>query len=132
MVGVPLEFRSVCEMLRWFQSSDKVNVKTQVVGLAVGRREEIYPENCRLPPPPLALTTHLILPLPAESSLCLWTEWFDQDTPCNSKGDEELHSAHFNSLQQSWTGSSRQSGTLQSSHKDYMKAGMGMETTLMP
>ena len=47
MVGVPLEFRSVCELLRWFQSSDKVNVKTQVVGLAVGRREEIYPENCR-------------------------------------------------------------------------------------
>lgn len=47
MVGVPLEFRSVCEMLRWFQSSDRLNVKTQVVGLAVGRREEIYPENCK-------------------------------------------------------------------------------------
>ena len=47
MVGVPLEFRGVCELLRWFQSSDRVNVNTQVVGLAVGRREEIYPENCR-------------------------------------------------------------------------------------
>ena len=47
MVGVPLEFRSVCEMLRWLQSSDRLNVKTQVVGLAVGRREEIYPENCK-------------------------------------------------------------------------------------
>ena len=58
MVGVPLEFRSVCELLRWFQTSENLNVKTQVVGLAVGRREEIYPENCRLSLPPyLALTT---------------------------------------------------------------------------
>ena len=47
MVGVPLEFRTVCHLMRWIQSSANLNVRTQVVGLAVGRREEIYPDNCR-------------------------------------------------------------------------------------
>ena len=112
MVGVPLEFRGVCELMRWLKSSDQLNVKTQLIGLAVGRREEIFPKNCKWSQ---ALQHSSHISSPADSSLCLWTEWFDQDTPCNSKGDEELHSAHFNSLQQSWTGSSRQSGTLQSS-----------------
>ena len=47
MVGVPLEFRTVCHLMRWIQSSANLNVRTQVLGLAVGRREEIYPDNCR-------------------------------------------------------------------------------------
>ena len=34
-------------MMNWFKSSANVNLKTQVVGLAVGKREDIYPENCR-------------------------------------------------------------------------------------
>ena len=56
---------------------------------------------------PGSLTTPLTCTPTAESSLCLWTEWFDQDTPCNSRGDSELHSQHFHSLQQSWSGSAR-------------------------
>ena len=47
MVGVPLEFRTVCHLMRWIQSSANLNLRTQVLGLAVGRREEIYPDNCR-------------------------------------------------------------------------------------
>ena len=50
MVGVPLEFRGVCELMRWLKSSDQLNVKTQLIGLAVGRREEIFPENCKWSP----------------------------------------------------------------------------------
>ena len=42
-----------------------------------------------------------------ESESCLWTEWFDYDTPCNSDGDTESHEEHFLSLQDTWTGSLR-------------------------
>ena len=43
----------------------------------------------------------------AESEACLWTEWFDHDTPCNSNGDMGSHEEHFLSLQETWTGSLR-------------------------
>ena len=42
-----------------------------------------------------------------QSDACVWTEWFDHDTPCNSNGDTESHEEHFMKLQESWTGSMR-------------------------
>ena len=45
MVGVPIEFENVCEMMKYFKSNDNVNVKTQVIGLAVGKKDELFPKN---------------------------------------------------------------------------------------
>ena len=41
------------------------------------------------------------------SDKCLWTEWFDHDTPCNSDGDKEVHSEHYQRLDGTLTGSLR-------------------------
>ena len=46
MVGVPIEFENVCEMMKYFKSNENINVKTQVIGLAVGKKDELFPKNC--------------------------------------------------------------------------------------
>ena len=38
------------------------------------------------------------------SGTCLWTEWFDHDTPCNNDGDHEKHTDHYQRLQGTMTG----------------------------
>ena len=86
--GVPIEFNNVCSMMRWFQKKPNVNFKTQVIGFSAEKMDKIYP-------------------IESESDTCVWTEWFDHDTPCNSKGDTESHEEHFMKLQESWTGSMR-------------------------
>ena len=74
--------------MRWFQKKPNVNFKTQVIGFSAEKMDKIYP-------------------IESESDTCVWTEWFDHDTPCNSKGDTESHEEHFMKLQESWTGSMR-------------------------
>ena len=49
MVGVPIEFPNVCECLQFIHSKENINIHTQVIGLAVGKREDIYPTNCKYP-----------------------------------------------------------------------------------
>ena len=34
----------------------------------------------------------------------MWSEWFDHDTPCNSGGDTEKHTDHWQRLQETETG----------------------------
>ena len=86
--GVPLEFPNICELMKFIQERKNVNIKTQVFGIAIGPRNEIFPTN-------------------KESLHCLWTEWFDVDTPCNTKGDIEDFSNHHQILQESFTGPTR-------------------------
>ena len=43
----------------------------------------------------------------ANSEKCLWTEWFDHDTPCNSDGDNEVHSEHYQRLSETVSGPMR-------------------------
>ena len=44
MVGVPLEFPNVCEMMRYMAGKhENLNIKTQVIGIAIGRRDELFP-----------------------------------------------------------------------------------------
>lgn len=40
----------------------------------------------------------------ANSDTCLWTEWFDHDTPCNNDGDHEKHTDHYQRLDGTMTG----------------------------
>ena len=43
----------------------------------------------------------------ANSEKCLWTEWFDHDTPCNSDGDNEVVSEHYQRLSETVSGPMR-------------------------
>ena len=45
LVGVPLEFDNVCEMMKFIKSKIKLNFDTQVIGLAVGKKVELFPLN---------------------------------------------------------------------------------------
>merc|ERR1719244_249530 len=83
MAGVPMEFESVCDAMIFFQTRENLNLKTQVIGYAIGTKETIYPQ---------------------EGDRCLWTEWFDHNSPCGSDGDLELHSQHKSYLENSQTG----------------------------
>eukprot|EP00091_Calanus_sinicus_P000567 TRINITY_DN1049_c0_g1_i5.p1 TRINITY_DN1049_c0_g1~~TRINITY_DN1049_c0_g1_i5.p1 ORF type:complete len:322 (-),score=49.90 TRINITY_DN1049_c0_g1_i5:820-1785(-) len=69
MVGVPIEFDSVCSLMKFLKSKQNLNILTQVMGVAIGVKKDIFPLD----------------PL---STKCLWTEWFDHDTPCNSDGGQ--------------------------------------------
>ena len=104
MVGVPLEFSTVCHMMRWFRNYKNVNYKTQIIGFASGKLKDIYPSNGKSQCRTVAQSSSS---LADQSDSCLWTEWFDHDTPCNSDGDKELHEDHFLSLEETWTGSMR-------------------------
>merc|ERR1712142_1360858 len=85
MVGVPIEFDCVCSLMKWLKKRETTNIKTQVIGVAIGNKKDIYP-------------------IDEQSSKCLWTEWFGHDTPCNSEGDREVYSEHHKWLEQSYTG----------------------------
>ena len=47
MVGVPIEFPNVCECMKFMHSKENINIHTQVIGVAVGKSEEIFPPNCK-------------------------------------------------------------------------------------
>ena len=47
LVGVPIEFDNVCEMMNFIRSKKKLNVMTQVIGLAVGKKHDLFPLNCK-------------------------------------------------------------------------------------
>ena len=102
MVGVPIEFENICEMMKYFKSNENINVKTQVIGLAVGKKDELFPKNREYLL--FFLSSSYNASILANSQKCLWTEWFDHDTPCNSDGDEEVHSEHYQRLDESITG----------------------------
>jgi len=86
MPGVPLEFPNVCMAMLFFQENKNLNFKTQLVGYALGSKKEIYPRD---------------------GDACVWTEWFDHNTPCYGKGDLEVHREHQAFLENSYTGDSR-------------------------
>merc|ERR1719431_351806 len=83
MAGVPMEFRSVCDAMLFFQVRNNLNIKTQILGYGLGTKLILYPQ---------------------EGDRCLWTEWFDQNDPCGSVGDLETHSQHCSYLENSQTG----------------------------
>merc|ERR1719430_2060044 len=88
MVGVPITFDNVCSLFKYMKSKEHLNIKTQVIGVAIGKIEDI-------------------VPLDENSDKCLWTEWFDHDTPCATKGDSEVFSKHYGRLATSYTGDLR-------------------------
>ena len=45
MVGVPIEFQNVCECMKFMHSKENINIHTQVIGVAVGKREDVFPTN---------------------------------------------------------------------------------------
>ena len=47
LVGVPMEFENVCEALMFFEHHENINVKTQVIGLAVGKKEDLFPMSSK-------------------------------------------------------------------------------------
>merc|ERR1712179_525707 len=108
MPGIPLEFPNVCRAMLFFQARKNLNIKTQVVGYAMGSKNEIFPRD---------------------GDACLWTEWFDHNTPCNGKGDLETHHEHQGYLENSITGTQRICSG--SSIKDYQHQG-GSEVTNLP
>merc|ERR1712142_717158 len=85
MVGVPIEFGDVCCLMNFLKSKEKLNIETQVIGIAIDKKTEIFPTD-------------------PNSNKCLWTEWFDHDMPCNSDGDREVHSEHQQRLEETYTG----------------------------
>jgi len=85
LVGIPAEFTSVCEALQYIKCRDNLNINTQVLGIAIGKKDDLFPMN-------------------SNSEKCLWSEWFDHDTPCNSGGDTEKHTDHWQRLQETETG----------------------------
>ena len=84
-VGLALEYGSVCQLMNAMKANDNLNNKTQVIGLVIGERDDVFEGGDK----------------------CLYSEWFDFNTPNNNDGDEELHGAHFNRLQDSVTGEFR-------------------------
>ena len=86
-VGLALEYGSVCQLMNAMKANDNLNNKTQVIGLVIGERDDVFPIG--------------------GGDKCLYSEWFDFNTPNNNDGDEELHGAHFNRLQDSVTGEFR-------------------------
>merc|ERR1719402_256769 len=70
LVGVPVEFDNICEAMKYFSKRENLNINTQVIGF--GHKQK-----------------HVLLPLQGEQ--CLWTEWFDFESPCRSTGDKEHH-----------------------------------------
>ena len=42
-VGLALEYASVCELMNAMKVNDNLNIKTQVIGIAIGRRDELFP-----------------------------------------------------------------------------------------
>jgi len=70
LVGVPVEFDNICEAMKYFSKRENLNINTQVIGF--GHKQK-----------------RVLLPLQGEQ--CLWTEWFDFESPCRSTGDKEHH-----------------------------------------
>ena len=42
-VGVPVEFDCVCSLHKFLKSKDHLNIKTQVIGIAIGKKMDIFP-----------------------------------------------------------------------------------------
>jgi len=68
MVGVPVEFDNICEAMRYFSKRDNLNINTQVIGFGHKKKDDL---------------------LPLQGDKCLWTEWFDLESPCQKNGELE-------------------------------------------
>jgi len=88
MAGLPFDFENICEAMKTFESMPNINVKTQLVGVAFMEMKNLFTIN-------------------ADDAKCVWTEWFDHDTPCNSEYDLEEHCQHLAYLRSTKTGSYR-------------------------
>merc|ERR1719233_1368343 len=88
MVGVPITFDNVCSLFKYMKSKEHLNIKTQVIGVAIGKSEDI-------------------VPLDENSDKCLWTGWFDHGIPCNTDGDTESHTSHYYRMESTYTGDLR-------------------------
>ena len=42
-MGVPIQFSSVCALTNFLKSKDHLNIKTQVIGIAIGKTDDIVP-----------------------------------------------------------------------------------------
>ena len=42
-MGVPIEFENVCALNKYFKSKENLNIKTQVIGIAIGSKRDIFP-----------------------------------------------------------------------------------------
>merc|ERR550519_272881 len=70
MSGVPVEFDNICEAMKYFSKRENLNINTQVIGFGHKQKSAL---------------------LPLQGDQCLWTEWFDFQTPCDSTGENEQH-----------------------------------------
>merc|ERR1719402_702145 len=70
LVGVPVEFDNICEAMKYFSKRENLNINTQVIGFGHKQKRDL---------------------LPLQGDQCLWTEWFDFDTPSDSTGEKEQH-----------------------------------------
>merc|ERR1719402_1093920 len=70
LVGVPVEFDNICEAMKYFSKRENLNINTQVIGFGHKQKSAL---------------------LPLQGDQCLWTEWFDFDSPCDSTGENEQH-----------------------------------------
>ena len=98
---MPVEFDSVCSLMKFLKSKEHLNINTQVMGIAVGAKHDLFPLDGKINSKHLRFYIFYAL---EKSTKCLWTEWFDHDTPCNSDGDKELHTEHQQRLDETYTG----------------------------
>ena len=42
-MGVPITFDNVCSLFKYMKSKEHLNIKTQVIGVAIGKTEDIVP-----------------------------------------------------------------------------------------
>ena len=72
-----------------------------MIGIAIGHKKDIFPLDGKFLPKKYV---RLNVFSEENSDKCLWTEWFDHDTPCNTDGDREVHSEHQDYLMETYTG----------------------------
>merc|ERR1719402_150058 len=68
LVGVPVEFDNICEAMKYFSKRENLNINTQVIGFGHKKKHDL---------------------LPLQGDQCLWTEWFDFESPCLNTGEVE-------------------------------------------
>merc|ERR1712055_658270 len=70
LVGIPVEFDNICEAMKHFSKRENLNIKTQVIGFGHKQKRDL---------------------LPLQGDECLWTEWFDFQSPCLNTGEIETY-----------------------------------------
>jgi len=84
MAAFPFEFENICLAMKMFQYSENINIKTQVVGFVIGATMSLFN--------------------PIGGDKCLWTEFFDLQTPCTHEQEDEKFCDHYQTLKTTDTG----------------------------